>query len=230
VIDSSLTTRACEVGWLGRIAYADGIAIQEERVAARQRGASPDTLLLLEHPHVITTGKRGSFANLVADEELLRRRGVTVHRTGRGGDVTYHGPGQLVGYPIVSIREERRGARRYVHDLEEALIRALAGFGLAADRREGKTGVWIGSEKIAAIGVQISSGITSHGFALNVSTDLSYFDLIVPCGIRDAGVTSMSRALGRSVEVADFLTAVAESFGEVFSRRMNWTTAVPTTH
>jgi lipoyl(octanoyl) transferase len=227
MIDSTRAA-ACEVGWLGRVPYADATALQAARVEARSLDEVPDSLLLLEHPHVITTGRRGDLTNLLAGEDLLRRRGVGVHLTERGGDVTYHGPGQLVGYPIMNIRNERRGARRYVHDLEEAIIRALAVFGLTAHRNDGKTGVWVGSEKIAAIGIHISRGITSHGFALNVSTDLTYFDLIIPCGIREAGVISMSRFLGREMRVEEVLPAVSEAFGDVFSRRMQWVTPTPT--
>jgi lipoyl(octanoyl) transferase len=182
-------------GCLRRGARAAGAARR-----ARRAGDIPDTLLLLEHPHVITLGTSAHRDNILIDDEPGRLLGIDVFETGRGGDVTYHGPGQLVGYPILDLKPDRCDLHRYVRDLEEVLIRALATFGIDAGRKDGLTGAWVGNEKIAAIGVRVSSGwITSHGFALNVSTDLAYFDSIVPCGITQFGVTSIERVLKRNV-------------------------------
>ena len=182
---------------LGLVPYADALELQNRLVAQRRAGDIPDTLLLLEHPHVITLGTSAHRDNILIDDEQGRLLGIDVFETGRGGDVTYHGPGQLVGYPILDLKPDRCDLHRYVRDLEEVLIRALASFGIGAGRKEGLTGVWVGDEKIAAIGVRVSSGwITSHGFALNVNTDLSFFGSIVPCGITQYGVTSMERVLG----------------------------------
>jgi lipoyl(octanoyl) transferase len=205
---------------LGRIGYAAGVELQKALVAQRQAGAIDDTLLLLEHPPVITLGvkTRGAFTNVRADHDALASRGVAVHETGRGGDVTYHGPGQLVGYPILDLKPDRQDVHRYVRDLEEVLIRTAADYGLAAGRMTGLSGAWVGDRKLAAIGVRISRWVTSHGFALNVTTDLSGFDLIVPCGIADRGVTSLSALLGREVAMADVEARVARHFGEVFGR------------
>lgn len=214
--------RTLEVRRLGRVPYADGLALQDELVAARRAGEIPDTLLLLEHPHVITLGSASDGSHVLLDEGERRLVGIELFETGRGGDVTYHGPGQLVGYPILDLKPDRKDLHRYIRDLEETLIRALAGYGIDAGREEGLTGVWVGegeaAEKVAAIGVRVSSGwITSHGFALNVNTDLSFFGSIVPCGIREHGVTSMQRLLGRELgmdEVEDgVVAAMAEAFG-----------------
>lgn len=209
-----------EVRTLGRIDYAEGLALQRELVEARRRGEIPDQLLLLEHPHVITLGVkvRTDRSHILADEAALTDRGVTVHEAGRGGDVTYHGPGQLVGYPILDLAPDRRDLHRYVRDLEETLIRTVARFGIEAGRVQGLTGVWVGREKVAAIGVRISRWITSHGFALNVAPDLAYFDLIVPCGISDRGVTSMARLTGRPLTPDEVAPVVAAEFGAVFGR------------
>jgi lipoyl(octanoyl) transferase len=211
-----------DVRRLGRVAYAAGLELQQQLVDERRAGAIGDTLLLLEHPPVITTGARarGARTNVVASADVLAREGVEIFDTGRGGDVTYHGPGQLVGYPIVDLRPDRQDVHRYVRDLEEALIVAIARFGITGTRVPGLSGVWVGErdreEKIAAIGVRISRWITSHGFALNVNTDLRHFQLIVPCGIADRGVTSIARVLGRAVAMADVEDAVVDGFREVF--------------
>lgn len=199
-----------DVRHLGLVDYQAGLDLQKELVEQRKQGRIPDQLLLLEHPHVITLGARNHNAasNVLEAPEALARRGVAVFETGRGGDVTYHGPGQLVGYPILELQGDRRDVHRYVRDLEEMLIGSVADFGIAASRIPGLTGIWVGHEKLAAIGVRISRWVTSHGFALNVSTDLSYFGLIVPCGIADRGVTSMERLLGRSVPMAEVVGAV----------------------
>jgi lipoyl(octanoyl) transferase len=207
---------------LGLVPYGDALKMQGELVEERRAGRIGDTLLLLEHPPVITLGvkTRGKSANIVAPREVLAREGVEVVETGRGGDVTYHGPGQLVGYPILDLKPDRCDVHRYVRDLEEALIRAVAGFGVDARRVQGLTGVWVGragrEEKLAAIGVRISRWITSHGFALNVSTDLRHFSFIVPCGIADRGVTSLSRVLGRDVPMRDVEDAVVRGMVSVF--------------
>jgi lipoyl(octanoyl) transferase len=207
---------------LGVVGYQEGLALQAELVEDRKAGRIGDTLLLLEHPPVITLGAktRGKPTHIVASAAELARAGVTVHETGRGGDVTYHGPGQLVGYPIVNLQPDRADVHRYVRDLEEVLILALRRFGIVGTRVQGLSGVWVGAagreEKIAAIGVRISRWITSHGFALNVAPDLRHFQLIVPCGIADRGVTSMARVLGHDVPMADVQAAVVEGFRAVF--------------
>lgn len=207
-----------QVRSLGTVGYEEGVALQARLVEARRLGEIPDTLLLLEHPHVVTLGVKvhRDRTHVVASPEVLAARGVTVHESGRGGDVTYHGPGQLVGYPIFDLNPDRRDLHRYVRDVEEALIRALADFGIAAGRLAGLTGVWVGDAKVAAIGVRISRWVTSHGFALNLTTDLSYFDLIVPCGIADRGVTSMERLLGRPVGRPQVEPVVVGAFCDVF--------------
>jgi lipoyl(octanoyl) transferase len=205
---------------LGRIGYAAGVARQKSLVQARLAGEIDDTLLFVEHPPVITLGvkTRGAFTNIRADGEALAARGVEVHETGRGGDVTFHGPGQLVGYPILDLKPDRQDVHRYVRDLEEVLIRAAADFGIEAGRVKGYSGAWVGDRKLAAIGVRISRWVTSHGFALNVTTDLSGFELIVPCGITDRGVTSLSALLGRDVAMEEVEAGVVRHFGDVFDR------------
>ncbi len=211
--------RALRARWLGTLEYGEGLRMQEALVRERRAGSISDQLLLLEHPHVITLGTSADPGHVLADEAQRRLMGISLFETGRGGDVTYHGPGQLVGYPILDLKPDRRDLHRYIRDIEESLIRALAGFGITAGRREGLTGVWVGDEKIAAIGVRVSSGwITSHGFALNVDPDLRYFGAIVPCGIRDHGVTSMARCGAEGLTPQDVARPVAASFAEVFGR------------
>lgn len=208
-----------DVRRLGTVPYGEGLALQAELVRARRAGAIPDTLLLLEHPHVITLGSGAHPENLRIGEAERRARGIELWEAGRGGDVTYHGPGQLVGYPILALRGERRDLHRYLRELEETLIGALGDFGLVAGRKPGLTGVWVGDRKLAAIGVRLSSGwITSHGFALNVGTDLGFFDAIVPCGITEYGVGSIGRELGRKVEVEEATGPVVRHFARVFAR------------
>ena len=214
--------RTLAVRRLGVVGYDDALGMQRELVEERRAGRIGDTLLLLEHPPVITLGvkTRGGTGNIVATSDELTAAGVSVHETGRGGDVTYHGPGQLVGYPILDLRPDRTDVHRYVRDLEEALILTLREFGISGVRVPGLTGVWVGEpgreNKIAAIGVRISRWITSHGFALNVSPDLGHFDLIVPCGITDRGVTSVARLLDREVAMADIEDAVVRGMTAVF--------------
>jgi len=213
---------ALDVRRLGRVGYGEALDLQTRLVDERRRGEIGDTLLLLEHPPVITLGvkTRGKPAQIIASPEALAAEGVSVFETSRGGDITYHGPGQLVGYPIFDLRPDRCDVHRYVRDLEEVLILALRDFGIDGGRVAGRTGVWVGAagreEKIAAIGVRISRWITSHGFALNVSTDLRHFRLIVPCGIADRGVTSIDRVLGSTTAMAEVEDAVVRGFGHVF--------------
>jgi lipoyl(octanoyl) transferase len=217
--------RTFDVRRLGRVDYGDALTLQARLVEERRGGQIGDTLLLLEHPPVITLGvkTRGKPTNIIASPEALAAEGVTVFETGRGGDITYHGPGQLVGYPIFDLKPDRCDVHRYVRDLEEVLILAIRDFGIDGRRVKGLTGVWVGpegrEEKIAAIGVRISRWITSHGFALNVATDLRHFRLIVPCGIADRGVTSIERVLGRPVPMADVENAVVRAFDNVFNAR-----------
>ncbi len=241
--------KICGVVEWGTVPYAQACAWQAELVARRKAGEIPDLLILCQHPPVITLGRNARRENLLLPEEELARRGVEVHASNRGGDVTFHGPGQLVGYPIIDLSGWRKDVVTYVRALEEVLIRTACEFGIEAGRkaapqqkRQFYTGVWVGEEKLAAIGVHISRWVTSHGFALNVTTDVSYFDLIVPCGIADKGVTSLERLcepsgilrlhLGQAgqegrgagqqgTELMDQVkAAVVESFGEVFGRAM----------
>jgi lipoyl(octanoyl) transferase len=222
---------------LGTVEYAAAWELQRRVAAARKAGAISDVLLLCEHPHVITLGRSGKISNLRAPGEMLRRMGVSFFETNRGGDITYHGPGQLVGYPILNLGEIRRDIAWYVRSLEEAMIRATAEFGIASKRVSGRTGVWVDvvdgiasseakeikeveevkdEEKLAAIGVHLSRWVTSHGFAYNVSTDLRYFDLIVPCGIAGKRATSLEKLLSRHVEIMEVAPRVAAQLAEIF--------------
>jgi len=203
------------------VSYGTATALQKTLVEERRGGTIPDLLLLLQHPPVITLGVRaGSRANIVASVDRLTALGVEVHDTGRGGDVTYHGPGQIVGYPILDLRPDRCDVHRYVRDIEEVMIRVCHDYGIEAQRIPGLSGAWVGAEKIGAVGVRISRWITSHGFAFNVGTDLSHFDLIVPCGIRDRGVTSIERITGRRIVLAEVEDRVIDHFAAVFDRQI----------
>ena len=225
---------------LGMLEYGAAWDLQRRIVAARKAGTVPDVVLLCEHPHVITLGRNGKFANLRASDQMLRQLGVSFFETDRGGDITYHGPGQIVGYPILNLAEIRRDVAWYMRGLEEAMIRATADVGIASRRVAGRTGVWVdvpgggteegkdveevkemkekaGEEKLAAIGVHLSRWVTSHGFAYNVSTDLRYFDLIVPCGIADKRATSLEKLLGRSVKMEEVAPRIVAHLGELLS-------------
>ncbi len=218
-------TKICWVVDLGLLPYGPACELQREAVAARKADAILDVLLLCEHPHVITLGRNGRRENLRASKHLLAQMNVEFHATDRGGDITYHGPGQIVGYPILDLAEHRRDVRWYVSQLEEAMMRATGDFGVASKRVEGQHGVWVetpgGEEKVAALGVHLSRWVTSHGFAYNVSTDLRFFDLIVPCGIADKRATSLERVLGRQVSAEEAKQRLVERFGEVFDRAMH---------
>src|SRR5580704_5634760 len=236
---------ACWIVDLGFIGYAEAFELQKRIVAARKADAIGDILLLCEHPHVITLGRSGKRENLLASERVLAQKGVELHETNRGGDITYHGPGQTVGYPVIQLAAIRRDVVWYVRMLEEVMIRTCADFGIVARREEGKTGAWIdppekekandlpqraqstqrlrisedgAAEKIGAIGVHISRWVTSHGFAFNVATDLRYFELIVPCGIAERKATSLEKVLGRAVKRNEAAPKLVEHFGEVFGR------------
>ncbi|HUF50322.1 MAG TPA: lipoyl(octanoyl) transferase LipB [Longimicrobiales bacterium] len=212
--------RPLAVRALGLVEYAAALELQRTLVLQRRADDIPDTLLLLEHPHVITLGTSAHRDHVLIDDAQGRLLGIDICDTGRGGDVTYHGPGQLVGYPILDLKPDRCDVHRYVRDMEEALIRALASLGVDAARKDGLTGVWVNDEKIAAIGVRVSSGwITSHGFAFNVTTDLAYFNSIVPCGISDHGVTSLQHVLGNAPPMEHVSTAVVAAFAAVFCCR-----------
>jgi lipoyl(octanoyl) transferase len=202
------------------MSYREGLELQARLVADRQGGRISDTLLLLEHDPVFTLGRNARRENLLLAEELLRARGFEVFETGRGGDVTYHGPGQIVGYPILDLSPDRRDVHRYVRDLEEILIRTCRDYAVKAGRIPGLTGVWVGEEKIAAIGVRIARWVTSHGFALNVATDLAPFRLIVPCGIADRGVTSLERLLGAPLPLPEVMEGLAAHAARVFGREI----------
>jgi lipoyl(octanoyl) transferase len=210
--------RKCQVRELGRIGYGPALELQQELIAARKLGALPDQLLLLEHPHVITLGRNGHLENLLASQEILERAGISFYPTDRGGDVTYHGPGQLVAYPILDLREWKRDVGAFVRAVEQAIIDTLADYGIAAGRIPKLTGVWVGDRKIAAIGVHISRWVTSHGLALNVSTDLNYFQYIVPCGLTKP-VTSMAQ-LGVRATLEEVSRNLAAHFGRVFDCEM----------
>lgn len=219
--------RPLEVRRLGRVRYADALDLQRALVEERKAGRIPDTLLLLEHPHVITLGVKtaGARANIVATPERLAALGVEVFEAGRGGDVTYHGPGQIVGYPILDLRPDRQDVHRYVRDLEEVMIRVAGDFGVRASRIAGLTGIWVDvprrpPEKLAAIGIRISRWVTSHGFAFNVNTDLDFFRLIVPCGITDKGVTSLERLTGRTIDLSEVEARFVHHFSGVFDREV----------
>jgi lipoyl(octanoyl) transferase len=210
--------RNLEVRRLGTVPYGEGLDLQNRLTEERRSERIPDMLLLLQHPHVLTLGGRGDGgrSHILATPARLSELGVTVFETGRGGDVTYHGPGQLVGYPILDLQPDRCDVHKYVRDVEEVLIRTLSDYGIEAVRIKGLTGVWVGHEKIAAIGVRIARWITSHGFAFNVSTDLDYFRLIVPCGITGRGVTSLEKLLRHAVPFGEVEERVAAHFCEVF--------------
>ena len=213
---------ALEVQDLGLVPYAEALALQSDLVGRRRAGDIPDQLLLLQHPHVITLGTASSRAHIVADQSRLQELGIDLVDVGRGGDVTYHGPGQLVGYPILDLEPDRKDVHRYLRDLESVLVHTLGEMGIQGEPVPDLTGVWVDGRKIAAIGVRVSSGwITSHGFALNVSNDLSFFETIVPCGIQDVSVTSVSQELGRPVGVPDILGIVSRAFSEVFGRSIS---------
>jgi lipoyl(octanoyl) transferase len=230
---------SCLIVDLGLIRFAEAFALQKRVVAARKAEAIADVLLLCEHPPVITLGRNGNREHLLASERVLRQKNVEFHATNRGGDITYHGPGQVVGYPVVNLSAIRRDVVWYVRMLEEVMIRTCSDFGIASGREPGKTGVWAnpdtrpfkpdevtpgtpggGTEKIGAIGVHISRWVTSHGFAFNVSTDLRFFDLIVPCGIAGRAATSLEKVLGRGVRATEVAPNLARHFGEVFGLEM----------
>ena len=216
--------KICWVVDAGLIPYGPACELQRQLVAARKAGFVPDVLLLCEHPHVITLGRNGGREHLLAGERLLAEKHIELHASDRGGDITYHGPGQIVGYPILDLAEHRRDVRWYVEQLEEVMIRTAADYGIAARRVEGRHGVWIdapaGEEKLGALGVHISRWVTSHGLACNVSTDLRYFDWIVPCGIAGKHATSLERVLGRPLARDEVRERLTVHFGEVFSRRL----------
>ena len=212
--------RICELRNLHLVTYENGMHLQQKLVSLRQSDAIPDQLLLLEHPPVITLGRGGDPTNLLASPDVLRANGIRFYETTRGGDITYHGPGQIVGYPIIHLGEGNRDIRKYVTKLEEVLIRTVAQYGITAARAQGKRGIWVGNNKIAAIGVRISRWVTSHGFALNVNTNLEHFRMILPCGIQGAGVTSIGREVGRAVSIDEVRAVLVKKFAEIFEREM----------
>ena len=210
-------SRTLDVRRLGLVPYGEALDLQKELVEERRAGRVPDLLMLLQHPPVITLGvRRDSRSHITASEEQLAMHGVEVHEAGRGGDVTYHGPGQIVGYPILDLRPDRCDVHRYVRDLEQVMIRVCADYGISAHRVDGFSGAWVGTEKIGAIGVRISRWITSHGFAFNVNTRLEDFQLIVPCGIADRGVTSLGKLLGEELSIEEVEDRFIRRFAEVF--------------
>ena len=217
------TPRSVEVRRLGRMPYAEALALQEALLAEVIAGKRGDTLLLLEHTPVITMGRGAKPEHVLLGQQMLQAQGVELFETGRGGDVTYHGPGQVVGYPIFNLNPDRRDVRRYVKNLEEVMIRGAAAYGLSAERIAGLNGAWIGDRKIGAVGVRLRRWCTMHGFAFNVNTDLNAYQLIVPCGIPDKEVTSLHRELGHEVPMDGATTKLAEAVGEVFDASLHWT-------
>lgn len=218
----SETPRPLHWQFLGRVPYAEAVELQLAARTALKAGEGPERFFLLEHPHVYTLGRNAGDEDVLASPEWLRARGVEVVESDRGGQVTYHGPGQLVGYPIVNLSPDRRDIRRYVRDLQEVLIRTLADYGVAGEPREGQEfiGVWAGEEKIASIGVHLSRWITTHGFALNVATDLSYFSGIIPCGLHQVRITSIERLTGRAPDLPEIAAVCARHFATVFEREL----------
>lgn len=200
----------------GLVDYPAALELQRERVAQRKAGTIPDTLILLEHPHVYTLGRNAREENVLVSSEFLASRGAEVFHTDRGGDVTYHGPGQLVGYPILDLTQHRRDISWYMRSLEDVLIRTARDYGIDAVRSAGCTGVWVGNDKLTAMGVHLSRWVTSHGFAMNVNTDLRYFEWIVPCGLQCKGVTSLEKLLGHPVKMEEVAERVVEHFEAVF--------------
>jgi lipoate-protein ligase B len=207
---------------MGQMPYQQAWNLQRDVHGRVASGEMTDTLLLLEHPHVYTLGRRGKEVDILVSPERLRELGAEVHFIDRGGEATYHGPGQIVGYPIVNLRKRHIGPLRYVQTIEQTLISTLSEFGIKGESVDRPTGVWVGDAKIAAIGVRISRGVTMHGFALNVSPDLTYFDHIVPCGLPGSGVTSIARELSKDVTVEQVMPVVAHEFGEAFGMDMAW--------
>lgn len=212
----------CIVIWLGVVPYSRALELQMQICNVKKQGFDKDVLLLLEHPPTITMGRSGKLDHLLIKEETLKSRGIEFCNVDRGGDVTFHGPGQLVGYPILLLRGQERDVRGYMHNIEESLIRLLALYDIEAMRESGLTGVWTQKGKIAAMGVHISRWITRHGFALNVNTDLSFYDLIVPCGIADRSVTSMQKHMSHTVDMTEVVDRYAMEFGRLFNRRLIW--------
>ena len=209
----------CTLVTPGLVRYRDAVRLQDKFVDEVARGESGEKFLLLEHPHVITLGRGFHAENLLYSIEWLNNNGIDVEESGRGGDVTYHGPGQVVGYPILNL-SAKPDLHLYLRNLEELMIRCVADFGISAGRKPGLTGIWVGDEKIGAIGVRVSRWITSHGFALNVQPDLKYFEYIVPCGIRQHGVTSMKKLLNREIPLPEIHRSLAHHFEQIFNRKL----------
>jgi len=208
--------KACLVYNLGLVGYRKGLLLQERLLSSRKSGAVSDVLLLLQHPSVFTIGRSGIAENIIVPEETLVKEGIPVFHTNRGGDVTYHGPGQLVGYPILNLREDGLTVHQYVWDLEEVVIRTLADFEIGGQRVSGRRGVWVGREKVCSLGLRVSGEVSMHGFALNVNTSLKYFTYIIPCGITGVSITSVSKLLGREIEIGEIQENLLRHFSEVF--------------
>jgi lipoyl(octanoyl) transferase len=205
---------------LGRSEYTSCWDLQRQIVELRTAGRFPDTLVLTEHDHVYTIGRTGNSDHLLAGEEELRQKGIALYHNDRGGDITYHGPGQLVGYPILDLSKYYLDLHRYLRDIEEVIMRTLASYAVTGNRIPGHTGVWVGQEKICAIGIKTTHWITMHGFALNVNTDLSFFERIIPCGIFEKGVTSLQELLGTAVDLREIASRVGREFGTVFGAKV----------
>ncbi len=215
-------TKVCVVYDLGLVDYHKGLLLQEKLLSSRKSGAISDVLLLLQHPSVFTMGRSGIAENIVVSRETLVKEGISVFHTNRGGDVTYHGPGQLVGYPILNLRENGLTVHQYVWDLEEVVIRTLADFGIGGQRVSGRRGVWVGEEKVCALGLRVSGEVSMHGFAVNVNTNLKYFTYIIPCGITGVSITSVSKLLGHEVEIGEIQGNLLRHFSQIFKLTLEY--------
>ncbi len=214
--------KVCLVYDLGLVDYHKGLLLQEKLLSSRKSGAISDVLLLLQHPSVFTMGRSGIGRNIIVPEETLVKEGIPVFHANRGGDITYHGPGQLVGYPILNLRENGLTVHQYVWNLEEIVIRALADFGIGGQRVSGRRGVWVGEEKVCALGLRISGEVSMHGFALNVNTNLKYFTYIIPCGITGVSITSVSKLLGHEIEIGEIQESLLRHFSQVFKLTLEY--------
>jgi len=215
-------TKVCSVYDLGLVDYREGLLLQEQLLNFRKSGAIADVLLLLQHPSVFTIGCSGVVENIIVPRETLVKEDIPVFHINRGGDVTYHGPGQLIGYPILNLREDGLTAHQYVWNLEEVAIRTLADFGIGGQRVSGRRGVWVGEEKVCALGLRVSGEVSTHGFALNVNTNLKYFTYIIPCGITGVSITSVSKLLGREVEIGEVQVNLLRHFSQVFKLTLEY--------
>ena len=227
MVEGVTLARLCLVYDLGLVDYQKGLELQERLLDSRKAGTISDVLLLLQHPSVFTIGRSGKVEDIIVSEETLGKENIPVFHTSRGGEVTYHGPGQLVGYPILHLREDGLTVHQYVWNLEDVIIRTLMDFGISGQRVSGWRGVWVGEEKICSLGLRISGEVSMHGFSLNVNTDLKYFTYIVPCGLTDATITSVSSLLGHEVTIEEVEEKLLQRFSQVFDLKLEWRKGLP---